>query len=87
MRARTQRQETILCWIEEQIAKGSSPTLREIGTHFEISSLNGVVAHLRTLRAQGLLDWSPGSKRTLRVPRGLRLAGCIMSGSGKVVWR
>jgi len=42
-----------------------APTLREIGDHFKIASLNGVRCHLRALKQKGRIDWQPGKARTL----------------------
>lgn len=77
MRASTMRQEQILQFIESQIETGVPPTIREIAAEFDIRSPNGVMCHLRSLRKLGLLDWTPGAARSLRVPRGLPLVGRV----------
>lgn len=48
-------------------AEGHAPTVRELADHLGISSNNGVMDHLRSLQAKGLLDWRPGRARTLRL--------------------
>jgi len=65
MRALTPRQCEIVTYIRQRIEHGPAPTLREIGDHFKIASLNGVRCHLRALKQKGRIDWQPGKARTL----------------------
>jgi len=52
----TKRQGEILEYICNRVAKGMSPpTVREIGTRFNISSPNGVVCHLKALERKKLI--------------------------------
>ena len=51
----TERQTKILRWIVRCWTNGYTPTIREIGTRFSISSPNGVVCHLTALRRKGYL--------------------------------
>ena len=52
----TEKQRKILEFIESQILhRGSSPTIREIGKKFGISSTNGVRAHLEALIKKGYI--------------------------------
>ncbi|MFO0659358.1 MAG: transcriptional repressor LexA [Polyangiaceae bacterium] len=75
MRGVTKRQLEVLQYIREYIAEqGFSPTIREIGRHFGISSTNGVNDHLRALELRGYLTRSDMKSRTLR-PTNLTLPG------------
>ena len=52
----TTRQMAVFEFIRDKIlARGYGPTVREIGEHFQISSPNGVMCHLRALEKKGLL--------------------------------
>lgn len=52
----TDRQRQVLEFIKDRVIQsGYGPTVREIGEHFEISSPNGVMCHLRALEKKGLL--------------------------------
>ena len=52
----TERQKQVLDFIRDKVIQlGYGPTVREIGEHFEISSPNGVMCHLRALEKKGLL--------------------------------
>ena len=46
---------------------GYAPTVREIAKRVGLSSPDTVMSHLRTLRAEGRVDWMDGLSRTLRV--------------------
>jgi repressor LexA len=63
----TLRQREILTFITESIRKrGYPPTLREIGSHFNIRSTNGVNDHLRALEKKGYLHRDDLKSRALR---------------------
>jgi repressor LexA len=52
----TDRQSEVFEFIRKCInTRGYGPTVREIGEHFDISSPNGVMCHLRALEKKGLL--------------------------------
>jgi repressor LexA len=52
----TTRQAAVFEFIKERVqSRGYGPTVREIGEHFQISSPNGVMCHLRALERKGLL--------------------------------
>ena len=52
----TTRQMAVFEFIKDKILqRGYGPTVREIGEHFQISSPNGVMCHLRALEKKGLL--------------------------------
>lgn len=64
----TDRQRSVFEFIRRRIIDhGSAPTIREIGSHFKISSTNGVRTHLTALIAKGFL------KKSEFISRGLEL--------------
>ncbi|MEM6689644.1 MAG: transcriptional repressor LexA [Planctomycetota bacterium] len=64
----TQRQSDVYDMIRELIVKrGYGPTVREIGEHFNISSPNGVMCHLRALERKGLITRSPNKSRAIEL--------------------
>jgi repressor LexA len=63
----TDRQREILDFINRSISRrGYPPTLREIGSHFDIRSTNGVNDHLRALEKKGYLQRDDLKSRALR---------------------
>ena len=77
--ALTRRQKEILEYIERMITElGKSPTIREIGERFNISSTNGVRAHLQALMKKGYI------RRQGLISRGIELVRA-MSGPIKKV--
>ena len=55
-RGLTDKQEKILSFIVEYVSdKGYPPSIREIGNHFNISSLRGVTVHLDALERKGMI--------------------------------
>lgn len=55
-RGLTDKQERILSFIVEYVNdKGYPPSIREIGNHFNISSLRGVTVHLDALERKGMI--------------------------------
>ena len=84
----TQKQREVYEFIREKIhSRGYGPTVREIGTHFNISSPNGVMCHLKALEKKGLIVREPNMSRAITLatesaerPRGLPLAGRIAAG-------
>jgi repressor LexA len=68
----TEKQQRILHYIEDQIIdKGHSPTVREIGTRFGISSTNGVRTHLAALIKKGYLQKEKLISRGLNITRSI----------------
>src|SRR5881409_3057129 len=52
----TTRQASVFEFIKDRVqSRGYGPTVREIGEHFQISSPNGVMCHLRALEKKQLL--------------------------------
>ena len=68
----TERQRAIYDFIRDKIVnRGYGPTVREIGTEFQISSPNGVMCHLKALEKKGLIKRSPNKSRAIELARGV----------------
>lgn len=84
----TRRQQDVFNFIQDKIVnRGYGPTVREIAEHFEISSPNGVMCHLKALQKKGLILREPNKSRAIELTRevieesrGLPLAGCVSAG-------
>src|SRR5580658_11357101 len=83
----TQRQREVYEFIRDKIRhRGYGPTVREIGVHFNISSPNGVMCHLKALEKKGLITREPNMSRAIMLvaepidQRGLPLAGRVAAG-------
>ncbi len=75
----TDRQRAVLGFIEKMIRDhGSSPTIREIGHQFGISSTNGVRQHVNALIRKGYL------KKHALISRGLELTRSLLREVGRV---
>lgn len=48
-------------------SNGYAPTYRDIATMVGLRSISTVAAHMLCLKEEGLVDWDPKRKRTLRV--------------------
>jgi repressor LexA len=83
----TERQQQILDLIRVSLRdRHYAPTVREIQEAVGIANPNGVMCHLRALKKKGLIEWVPGTNRTLqptRKPWMLPLAG-IVRGDGSI---
>ena len=84
----TSRQREVYEFIRDKIrTRGYGPTVREIGTHFHISSPNGVMCHLKALEKKGLINREPNMSRAIMLAtepaeqRGLPLVGRIAAGA------
>lgn len=74
----TERQQAVFSFIRDRInLRGYGPTVREIGAHFDISSPNGVMCHLRALEKKGLLQRV--RKQDRAVARAIELAPEILA--------
>lgn len=74
----TSRQAAVFEFIKERVqSRGYGPTVREIGEHFQISSPNGVMCHLRALERKGLLKRV--RKHDRAIARAIELAPEIMA--------
>lgn len=83
----TKRQREVYEFIRDKIhSRGYGPTVREIGTHFNISSPNGVMCHLKALEKKGLITREPNMSRAIMLAEepaevnGLPLVGRIAAG-------
>jgi repressor LexA len=83
----TARQKEVYEFIRDKIRnRGYGPTVREIGAHFDISSPNGVMCHLKALEKKGLIVREPNMSRAIMLTtehasnRGLPLVGQIAAG-------
>lgn len=66
----TEKQQRVLDYIESFIVeKSCSPTIREIGANFGITSPNGVISHLKALEKKGRIT------RSKDLHRGIVMAG------------
>lgn len=75
----TAKQRDIYEFIQSRLqAGGNSPTVREIGKKFKISSTNGVRTHLNALIRKGYL------RKQDHVSRGLTLARPLTEGIGRL---
>src|SRR6516225_4103790 len=64
----TERQREIYDFIREKIeSRGYGPTVREIGTAFDIRSPNGVMCHLKALEKKGLILREGFSARAIQL--------------------
>src|SRR5262245_35786438 len=87
--ALTSRQREIYRFIREKIqTRGYGPTVREIGSQFDIKSPNGVMCHLKALQKEGLIHREANMSRAIQLLQdpatsratGLKLRGRIAAG-------
>ena len=83
----TERQLEVYEFIRDKIRlRGYGPTVREIGTEFDIASPNGVVCHLKALEKKGIISRESNLSRAIQLvaepveERSLPLAGQIAAG-------
>jgi repressor LexA len=83
----TERQLEVYEFIRDKIrTRGYGPTVREIGTKFDIASPNGVVCHLKALEKKAMISRESNLSRAIRLvaepieERSLPLAGQIAAG-------
>jgi repressor LexA len=85
----TERQREVYEFIRDKIRnRGYGPTVREIGLHFNISSPNGVMCHLKALEKKGLITREPNMSRAIMLAtespegqsNGLPMRGTIAAG-------
>ena len=64
----TKRQQDVYDFIRDKIhSRGYGPTVREIGNHFNISSPNGVMCHLKALERKGLISREQNMSRAIQL--------------------
>ena len=64
----TKRQKKILDYIKDFLClHGYSPTLKEIATHFNLASLNGVYKHLQALEERGFIRRLSNQSRSIKI--------------------
>jgi repressor LexA len=88
LEALTKKQRLVYEFIRDKIrSRGYGPTVREIGEHFDISSPNGVMCHLKAIEKKGLIHRSPNksraielTKETIEEDRSLPLKGRVAAG-------
>jgi repressor LexA len=82
----TNRQKDVLCFIARTTEeRGFPPTIREIGSEFDIRSTNGVNDHLKALERKGFLSRGEQKSRSLVLTgSGRRLLGMGVSRSRAV---
>jgi len=67
----TEKQEAVLKFIGEyQMAYGKSPTLKEMREHFQVSSDNSILKHLKALEEKGYMQKDD-------TPRGIKLLNSV----------
>ena len=83
----TPRQREVYLFVRDKIrSRGYGPTVREIGTEFDIRSPNGVMCHLKALEKKGLILREPNRSRAIQLiaepieERGMPLVGQIAAG-------
>jgi repressor LexA len=83
----TKRQREVYEFLRDKIMnRGYGPTVREIGTHFNIRSPNGVMCHLKALERKGLIIREQNMSRAIQLADGgqdrfnLGLLGIAASG-------
>lgn len=71
METLTEKQEAVLKFIEKyQLKHGSSPTIREMREHFEVSSDNSILKHVKALEEKGYIKKDD-------TPRGIKLLDTV----------
>lgn len=83
----TEKQKAVYEFIRDKIRnRGYGPTVREIGTEFDIVSPNGVVCHLKALEKKGMITREANLSRAIQLAaeeiddRSLPLYGRIAAG-------
>jgi repressor LexA len=85
----TTRQQAVFDYIVKHAdEKGYPPTVREIGTHFEIYSPNGVTCHLKALERKGYIRRQSYESRAITIlkkkPTGIPLLGVVAAGFTRI---
>ncbi len=81
----TNRQQLIYEFIKDRIlTRGYGPTVREIGTHFEIRSPNGVMCHLKALEKKGLISREQNMSRAIQINEALHRGKTSLPYAGQI---
>lgn len=79
----TARQNQLLRFIADFIQEnGFPPTFREMGDGMSMGSVNGVVCHLKRLRALGHLTYDARTPRGIRLLRPVPAVDCVEFAEG-----
>lgn len=77
----TKRQREIYEFLKDKIVnRGYGPTVREIGSHFGISSPNGVMCHLKALEKKGLIKREQHMSRAIQLTESIHKTSLPMAG-------
>lgn len=77
----TKRQREIYEFLKDKIVnRGYGPTVREIGSHFGISSPNGVMCHLKALEKKGLITREQHMSRAIQLTESIHRTSLPMAG-------
>ena len=72
----TRRQQQIYDFVKDLILqRGYGPTVREIGTEFDIKSPNGVMCHLKALEKKGFITREQNMSRAIQLAEPLSRGG------------
>ena len=72
----TRRQQDIYDFVKDRILqRGYGPTVREIGSNFEIKSPNGVMCHLKALEKKGYITREQNMSRAIQLAEPLSRGG------------
>lgn len=85
----TKRQQEIYDFVKDRIqTRGYGPTVREIGTEFDIKSPNGVMCHLKALEKKSYISREENMSRAIQLAEPLSfgkttlpLAGLVAAGA------
>ncbi|WP_437191282.1 transcriptional repressor LexA [Planctomicrobium sp. SH527] len=81
----TNRQLLIYEFIKDRILnRGYGPTVREIGTQFEIRSPNGVMCHLKALEKKGLISREQNMSRAIQLTESLHRGKTSLPYAGQI---
>ena len=81
----TTKQRDIYDYIRSRIERdGFPPTFREIGSHFNIKSCNGVNCHIHALKRKGWIENDFSHARAFRLVEGARPRGMPIVGADQL---
>jgi len=81
----TARQQAVYNFIKDRIVnRGYGPTVREIGTEFEIKSPNGVMCHLKALEKKGLISREQNMSRAIQLTENINRGGASLPMAGHI---